>query len=113
MIANTPADAPSVVPVARDAGSIVHVAHVDAGIADAASVAVVTGTATLRLGASPWGEVYIDGKHVGRAPHDFPVSAGHHEIKIEFPAESPMPVKAYSVDISAGETQSLMADFQH
>jgi eukaryotic-like serine/threonine-protein kinase len=70
-----------------------------------------TGTATLRLGASPWGEVYVDGKHVGRAPHDFVVSAGHHEVKIVFPAESPPLEKTFSIDVSAGETQSFMADF--
>ncbi|HEY1546393.1 MAG TPA: serine/threonine-protein kinase [Kofleriaceae bacterium] len=107
-IAVVPADAavvtrdaaPVIVRVARDAGILV----------DAAAVVAATGTATLKLGASPWGEVYIDGKkQAARAPHEFTVSPGHHEVKIVFPPEQAE--KTLSVDINAGETQALMADF--
>ncbi len=107
-----PADA-GIAPPPRDASPSIHVAHVDAGAPDAAT-AVATGTATLRLGASPWGDVYIDGKkQVGRAPNTFVVSAGHHDVRIVFSAETPSPEKKFSVEISAGETQGFMADFQH
>jgi serine/threonine protein kinase len=92
--------APVIVRVSRDAGVIV----------DAAAVAVSIGSATLRLGASPWGEVYIDGKkQAARAPHDFTVNAGHHDVKIVFPPQQAE--KSFPVDINAGETLPLMADF--
>ena len=94
--------------VPHDAPVHVAVAHV----IDAAPAAPV-GTATLRIGANPWGEVYVDGKHLGRAPHDFAVTAGHHDVKVVFPAVSPPIEKAFPVDLSAGETQEFMADFQH
>jgi serine/threonine protein kinase len=111
-----PADAAIAIVVAdagvtRDAAPvIVHVSR-DAGVlVDAAAVAASTGSATLRLGASPWGQVYIDGKkQAANAPHDFTVSAGHHDVKIVFPPANTE--KTFPVDISAGETQSLMADF--
>ena len=108
-IAVAPADAT----VARDAAPVIVRVARDAGaIADAAGVAATAGSATLKLGASPWGEVYIDGKkQAARAPHEFVVSAGHHDVKIVFPPEQTE--KAFPVDINAGETQSLMADFSH
>ena len=98
--------------VPRDASAHVVIAHAaDAGPRDAA---VLTGTATLKLGAAPWGKVFIDGKEQqGLAPNSFSVGAGHHEVKIVFPASTPPQQKTFSVDVSAGETQSFMADFSH
>ncbi|HEY3807818.1 MAG TPA: serine/threonine-protein kinase [Kofleriaceae bacterium] len=105
---------PDAAPLPRDAAPIHLVAaRSDAGIADAPAVVAPAGTAKLLLGANPWGEVYVDGKHVGRAPHDFVVTAGHHEIKVVFPAVSPPAEKTFSVDIAPGETQSFVADFPH
>ncbi|HEX4456028.1 MAG TPA: serine/threonine-protein kinase [Kofleriaceae bacterium] len=114
-IAVVAADAAPIAVVVRDAAPIiVRVARDASTVVDAAAVAVTAGSATLNLGASPWGEVYIDGKkQAAHAPHTFTVSAGSHEVKIVFPAETPAPSKTFSVNISAGETQSLMADFSH
>jgi len=99
--------------VPRDAAPHVIAHAADAAPRDAA-VATPTGSATLKLGAAPWGKVFIDGKEQqGLAPHDFTVSAGHHEVKIVFPASTPPQQKTFSVDVTAGETQSFMADFSH
>ncbi len=114
-VAIVPADAAPIAAVARDAAPVIVRVTRDAGIAvDAGAIVATAGSATLKLGASPWGEVYIDGKkQAARAPHEFIVSAGPHEVKIVFPAETPAPSKTFSVNINAGETQSLMADFSH
>jgi serine/threonine-protein kinase len=69
-------------------------------------------TATLNLGADPWGEIYIDGKSYGHTPKQIPVSAGHHDVEIVFPAETPPRKQTFAVDLAAGETKSLAADFK-
>jgi serine/threonine protein kinase len=68
-------------------------------------------TATLQIGANPWGEIYIDGKLVGRTPRELTVPAGRHTIEIVFPAESPPRKQTFAVDLAAGETKPLQADF--
>jgi serine/threonine-protein kinase len=105
----------------RDGGSATVAVVRDGGGRDAGDVtlvrpdaapAIASGTATLTIGANPWGVVYIDGKEMrAHAPAQFPVSAGHHEVRVVFPAESPPLEKAYTIDIKAGETQSYQADF--
>ncbi len=80
---------------------------IDAGVADApeeprdapirvradapprAVDAGVRAMATLKVGAIPWGEIYIDGKLVGRTPRELSVTAGHHTVVVVFPAETP------------------------
>ncbi len=90
-----------------DAG-VEGLARTDAGRASS------TGAATLTIGANPWAVVYIDGKAMrAHAPARFSVTAGHHEIRVVFPAESPPIEKIYSIDIKNGETQSYQADFTH
>jgi len=104
----------------RDAGTVISVvrdARPDAGVAlvrPDAEVATPTGTATLKLGADPWAKVYIDGKlQKALAPGTYQVSAGHHEVKLVYDAESPAREKSYPIDIKTGETQSYQGDFTH
>ncbi len=116
-----PRDAAAVLPLPSDAGAGNAAAEPrDAGTRrpDATRVpverkpdAAVRATATLRIGAIPWGEIYIDGKLVGRTPREVAVSAGRHTVEIVFPAETPPRKQTFAVDLAAGETKPLQADF--
>ncbi len=107
--------APDAAPVAQDAGP----RRVDAAIAVAPRVdaAVSTGTdagaatAVLKIGADPWGEIYVDGKARGRTPAELVVPAGHHTVEIVFPAETPPRKQTFAVDLAPGESKPLQADF--
>src|SRR5207237_9288137 len=59
--------------------------HVDA----ATATIVPRATATLEIGAQPWGEITIDGKPSGQTPQQLVVPAGHHTIEIVFTGETP------------------------
>lgn len=76
-----------------------------------ADAAVARGSATLQVGADPWGEIYVDGKAMGRTPRELTVTAGRHTIEIVFPAENPPRKQTFAVDLAAGETKALQADF--
>jgi serine/threonine-protein kinase len=102
---------------------------IDAGIADApveprdapirvradapqrAVDAGVRAMATLKVGAIPWGEIYVDGKLVGRTPRELSVTAGHHTVEVVFPAETPPRKQTFAVDLASGETKSVQAEF--
>jgi serine/threonine protein kinase len=90
----------------RDAGA----RRADGGRA-ATDAASTKATATLQVGASPWGEIYIDGKLVGRTPRELTVTAGHHTVEVVFPAETPPRKQTFSVDLASGETKSVQAEF--
>ncbi|HEY5946310.1 MAG TPA: serine/threonine-protein kinase [Kofleriaceae bacterium] len=72
---------------------------------------VAKAMATLKVGANPWGEIYVDGKLVGRTPRELSVTAGHHTVEIVFPAETPPRKQTFAVDLESGETKPLQADF--
>jgi serine/threonine-protein kinase len=95
-------------------------AHADAAIhmtapapRDAAAKpdAAAGGSATLTLGADPWGEIYIDGKSYGQTPRAITVPAGHHTVEIVFPAVSPPRKQTWAVDLATGDNKPLQADF--
>ena len=97
---------------ARDADLAVR----DAGLrpradAGATSDARATGTATLNIGADPWGEIVIDGTTRGRTPKTLQVSAGPHTIEIIFGGEDPPRTRSFSVDLADGATKDVVADF--
>ena len=90
-------------PDAHDPGEL-HV-RIDAGTRP-------TGTATLTVGAIPWGTVLLDGKPIGRTPIDrLAVTAGHHVINVTFGGEDPPRTLSYTIDLGNGETKDLVADF--
>jgi tRNA A-37 threonylcarbamoyl transferase component Bud32 len=106
-----PADAPSVdarvaIEPPRDAGRV----RPDAGTPDAAIVTPV-GTATLTIGASPWGDIVIDGVKRGRTPSSIEVSAGKHVVELIFSGDDPPVKKSYPIDVKPGQTLPIQADF--
>jgi serine/threonine-protein kinase len=83
-------------------------------IIDAAPLATkpdaAIGSALLKIGADPWGEIAIDGVARGTTPKELTVSAGHHEIVIENPALGRK--QTFAVDLATGETKQIQADFK-
>ncbi len=67
--------------------------------------------ALIKVGANPWGEIFLDGKPAGRTPRTLSVAPGHHEIEVAFPVVSPPRREIYRLDLAAGETRSVLADF--
>jgi serine/threonine-protein kinase len=99
-----------------------HPLHLDAGAPAALTAAPdagtrdvaprPTGTATLTVGATPWGTVLLDGKPIGRTPIDHvPVPAGHHVVSVTFGGEDPPRTLSYPVDLGPGEAKDVFADF--
>ncbi|MDQ3339149.1 MAG: protein kinase [Myxococcota bacterium] len=72
---------------------------------------VVRGTAVLKVGANPWGEVVIDGIGRGRTPFEVTLPAGRHVVEIIFKGEDPPRSTKKSVDLKAGATETIEADF--
>jgi serine/threonine protein kinase len=76
--------------------------------------AVPSGTGTIKIGARPWGEVYIDGKKQAKtAPNSFRAGAGPHEVVVVFPGEDGERRKSFQVVVRADETESIFADFEN
>lgn len=78
---------------------------------DASAVVRPTGTATLKIGADPWGEVVVDGVPKGRAPLTLQVTAGKHAVEVVFAGEDPPRKKTFSIEVTANATETLFADF--
>jgi serine/threonine protein kinase len=72
---------------------------------------VVRGTAVLKVGANPWGEVVIDGIARGRTPFEMTLPAGRHVVEIIFKGEDPPRSQKKTVELKAGETETVEADF--
>ena len=77
---------------------------------DAALVAPV-GTATLTIGANPWGDITIDGIKRGRTPKSIEVSAGKHVVELTFSGDDPPVKKSFPIDVTAGQALPIQADF--
>ncbi len=94
---------------AADAGP--HV-RFDAGPATPSDAAPrATGTAVLKVGADPWGDVFIDGTKRGRTPFEITISAGKHSIEVVFGGEDPPRVEKRTVDLAPGETKQIDVKF--
>ncbi|MGE0550397.1 MAG: serine/threonine protein kinase [Kofleriaceae bacterium] len=118
-----PADAaPSLTDAAADAPADAGVGGTmrDAGVRlrpDSGAVATTSGTATLRIGANPWGEIVIDGKPSiangapRRTPAELTISAGRHVVDIVFRGEDPPRKKTFTIEVTTGELKELSADF--
>ncbi|HWN67145.1 MAG TPA: protein kinase, partial [Haliangium sp.] len=57
----------------------------DATAQRTAGAAPAAAGGTLKVGANPWGEVYLDGVRLGRTPHAWQVPAGAHVVEVVFP----------------------------
>src|SRR5277367_5350100 len=63
--------------------------------------AVVVGTATLTLSATPWAETFVDGKSYGTKPQNITVPAGHHMIVFVYsPPDSAPRKQTFSIDLA-------------
>jgi hypothetical protein len=76
-----------------------------------AAEATPTGTATLRIGADPWGEILVDGKPRGRTPAVIAIPAGKHTVEVVYGGVDPPKTKTFNVDLADGQTRELQADF--
>lgn len=64
-------------------------------------------TATIKVGANPWADVYVDGARIGRAPGSWVIAAGHHRVEVVFPVPGHEDRREIDVDLTKGETRSL------
>lgn len=76
---------------------------------DAARAAAATGA--LRVGANPWGEVFLDGKPLGRAPNEWIVPAGRHAVEVVFPADDGERRRRFAVEVPVDDRAVIFADF--
>jgi serine/threonine-protein kinase len=83
----------------------------DAGASPVDAAQRVAGTAKLKIGADPWGEIYVDGAARGRTPTVLEVPAGKHVVEIIYRGEDPPKKKTFTVDLTADEIRPLQADF--
>lgn len=63
---------------------------------------------TLKVGANPWGRVLIDGTYVADTPLLRELPVGRHRVIVRHPD---LGEKSFDVDIRAGATQDVYADF--
>jgi serine/threonine-protein kinase len=84
----------------------------DAAVAITPDAAVVTGTAKLTIGANPWGDIVIDGQPRGRTPKAIDVPAGKHTVEITFSGEDRPVKKTFPIDVAAGQTLPIHAEFK-
>ncbi len=68
-------------------------------------------TGVLRVGANPWGEVFLDGRRLGRAPNEWTVPAGAHAVDVVFPGDDGESRRRFSVEVPAGDRAVVFADF--
>jgi serine/threonine-protein kinase len=91
-------------PDAREPGELT--TRIDAGPARP------SGSATLTIGANPWGNVLLDGKKIGRTPIEhLSVAAGHHVVEVVFGGEDPPRSQKFPLDLADGDTRDVLADF--
>jgi hypothetical protein len=110
---SAPADATSADAVPADAPAHRIDAPARAPIdAPSAPPDVAVGTATVRIGADPWGEISIDGSARGKTPAVITLSASHHLIEVSNDHETPPRKQTFAVYLAAGETKEIFANFK-
>jgi serine/threonine-protein kinase len=83
--------------------------HPDSSVAAAPDASAALGT--LKIGADPWGEIFVDGKPSGNTPRELSVAEGHHTVEVVFPGVTPPRRQTFAVDVTGGETKTVQADF--
>ena len=106
-----PTDASEVQPAAGDATPPV-VARADAKPArkrpDAGAIRPA-GHGVIKVGASPRGDIYVDGTLMGEAPGQVTVSAGKHTVMVRYKDQK----KTFTVEVENGTTVSRFAEFEN
>ncbi len=69
-------------------------------------------SARLKVGADPWGEVFVDGHRLGRAPNAWPVAAGKHIVEVVFPSDDGELRRRFPIDVATGGEAQVFADFR-
>jgi class 3 adenylate cyclase len=79
--------------------------------ADSPKPSAAGGAGKLVLTVTPWGEIYVDGRHVGTTPpvYEVPLAAGSHRLEIRHPD---FPAHARTVEIQAGRRVAVTHWFQ-
>ncbi len=89
-----------------------HRAPPDAAVAPPDAPPRPAGSATITIGANPWGDVVLDGKTIGHTPIEkLTVPAGHHTVKVTFGGDDPPRTQTYQLELANGDTRDLQADF--
>ncbi len=85
----------------------------DARAGATAATPATTGVGKLKVGANPWGEVYVDGERLGRAPNAWSVPAGPHVVEVVFPIGEVKPRRRFDITVASGATVSVgIVDFR-
>jgi hypothetical protein len=77
-----------------------------------ADIRLADHAALVRVNVEPWGELYLDGEHIGTTPLPRPlfVSPGHHSVRVSHPQLSTL---QQDFQIAAGETVAISMDLSH
>ncbi len=68
---------------------------------------------TLKVGANPWADVYLDGRKLGRAPNAWKVPVGPHRVQVVFPVGERPVRRNFRVQVSADKVTSVgVVDFR-
>ncbi len=62
---------------------------------------------SLRVGANPWGEVYLGARKLGRTPNTWKVPVGKHVVLVKFPVPGREQTRRFNVTIRKGAETSL------
>jgi serine/threonine protein kinase len=85
---------------------------IDARARPTPDAAVATATGTLKVGATPWGKVTIDGKPLtGSTPKTLTLSAGTHTVLVEYTGSDPPQRETRKVEVRAGEVVTATFTF--
>lgn len=116
---DAPGDAPADAPIGPfDAAiadaPIAHATRDAAGVRlDAAIIAPhPAGTATLKCGADPWADIWIDGVKRGHTPAEITVSAGHHVVELIYGGDDPPKKKSFAIDPAPNDVVPLQYKFE-
>jgi len=82
------------------------------GIHSQADIRLADYAALVRVNVEPWGELYLDGEHIGTTPLPRPlfVSPGHHSVRVSHPQLNAVQQDFQTV---AGETLAVNVDLAH
>ena len=98
-----PSPSPATSPATEAAAAPATTAIEPAAPAPLADIAAAPEEGTLRITAIPWGEIWIDGHHVGSGTARKKVRAGHHVVAVGLEK----PVQAQNVELSPREDRSI------